>query len=51
LKANKAGIAGFDSALKAKHWGAEAGFTQRPMDLLIDTKTGGIVDLKYAINP
>ncbi|KAJ3097313.1 hypothetical protein HDU97_004962 [Phlyctochytrium planicorne] len=32
-------------------WGAEAGVTQRPMDVLVDARDGRVVDFKYGEGP
>jgi peroxiredoxin len=43
-------LSGMPGLMKRKRWGAEAGLTQRPMDILIDSKDGRILDLKYGID-
>ncbi|KAJ3097314.1 hypothetical protein HDU97_004963 [Phlyctochytrium planicorne] len=45
-----AGIGGIGGLFRSR-WGAEAGVTQRPMDVLVDGKDGRVVDLKYGIDP
>jgi hypothetical protein len=47
----RAAMKGLGDLFKRKHWGAEEGVTQRPVDILIDASTGTIIDLKYGINP
>jgi len=44
------GLKGTPRLLKLKRWGMEAGITQRPMDVLIDTSSGRILDLHYGID-
>jgi hypothetical protein len=37
--------------LRIRNWGAEAGLTQRPMDILVDRAAGEVVDYHYGIDP
>lgn len=45
------GMRGMRGLLATRHWGAEAGITQQPMDMLVDVKSGCILDLKYGTDP